>query len=184
MIFQPWSFIIIALAIWVFLCFQYEFEICCCCCSVKNAIEILVGNMLNLYFYFCYIAVFTVWNLPIYAHGLSLHLLVYSLTSFSCALKFHYQLFLTPPFLYLKIFLNCCDRNFPPYVYIEREVTLVYWFCSLLLCCLIKSKMVLVYCLLLWENNLVKSNLRKEECIWLTVLGYVVNWCREIQAET
>ena len=73
------------LAIQGFLYFHTDCEIICSS-SVKNMVDSLIGIALNLQIALGSILIFTILILPIQEHGICLHLLVSSLTSFTSVL--------------------------------------------------------------------------------------------------
>ena len=81
----PFFFLKIALAIWGLLCFHMNCGIFCSS-SVKNAIGNLVEIPLNLYSAFGSIVIFRILILPTQEHGLSPHLLILALISFTSVL--------------------------------------------------------------------------------------------------
>ena len=77
----PFFFLQTALAIQGLLCFHMNCEIFCSS-SLKNAIGVLIGIILNLQIAFGSIVIFTILILPTQEHRISLHLFISSLISF------------------------------------------------------------------------------------------------------
>ena len=96
-------FLKIVLAIQALLCFHENFKIICSS-SVKNAIGILIGIALNLYFALGSMVVLTVLILSIQEHGISFHLFVSSSVSVIRVLYSLLNTGLLPP--WVDIFLG------------------------------------------------------------------------------
>ena len=81
----PFFFLRTALAIQGLLCLNMNCEIFCST-SVKNAIGNLIGIALHLQITFASVLIFTILILPTQEHGISLHLFMSSLISFTSVL--------------------------------------------------------------------------------------------------
>ena len=72
--------------------------------SVKNTVGSLIGIVLNLQIGLGSMLIFTILFLPIYEHGIFLHLFVSSLISFINVLQF--SIYVGPLFLWVNLFLS------------------------------------------------------------------------------